>query len=245
MAKLEFEFGQFLQEIEYIRSLAHKFISRESHYVLYELKTSLEGVRNAASGQSFSWGIKTQSPLVTIDSIGEYEPGGGGAHTIFATVTSTWDIEPIGLRSVASRKFAVNGIASSRIDLIERPPEGENKSLAMWRMEIGDEHSPGCHFHVQVLGTDPEPPFPHSLSVPRLPIHFATPAVALEYALGEIFQDKWYSHVANFGHSSDWGSVQKERMLKLLKWQQKVVEGASGSPWLTLKASKPEANLFT
>jgi len=168
---LEFTFSEFQREIEAIQQLADNFISKESTYVLHQLKQNLVGIRGAAAGHVYSWGIPENGPLVTKDSEGEYEPSGRGRHKIFASITSVWEIKPLGPSGSASRvhrKFALTGIASTRIRLIERLHGGEVTELAMWRMEVGDEASPGCHFHVQVLGTEQTPPFPNSLSVPPL-----------------------------------------------------------------------------
>src|SRR5436190_1532122 len=68
--------------------------------------------------------------------------------------------------------------------------------IAMWRMEVGDARSPGCHFHVQVLGEAEVAPFPKSLSVPRLPAVHSTPPAVIEFVLGELFQATWDKHVA-------------------------------------------------
>ena len=216
--------------------------------MLPRLKENLLLIRSSAAGKTYQWQIPLNSPLMTVDSRGEYERDEGGVHTVFAKIASVWQIEPLGPHNSGSlqhRKFALSGIASTRIYLFERLQGGGERELAMWRMGIGDEQSPGCHFHVQVLGTNPKPPFPQTLSVPRLPFHFATPAVAFESPLGEIFQDRWKSQAAGSLRSADWGALQRERLLKLLEWQRLVVDSAIGSPWLALKTGKPKSDLFT
>ena len=61
----------------------------------------------------------------------------------------------------------------------------------MWRVELGADDAPGCYFHTQILGDREESPFPKSVPIPRLPSPFVTPMAAVEFVLGELFQDKW------------------------------------------------------
>ena len=116
----------------------------------------------------------------------------------------------------------------------------------MWRAEVGDAASPGCHFHVQIAGDKEDPPFPKALDVPRLPGFFVTPATVVEYVLGELFQREWLEHLATRGADLNrWWPIQQRRLCAVLQWQLDVVRDASGSsPWATLKRQKPQAGLF-
>ena len=114
----------------------------------------------------------------------------------------------------------------------------------MWRMEIGDSGSPGCHFHVQILGQTQEIPFPKSLSVPRIPSLIMTPAAVLEFVLAELFQDEWARQVGRNGADlKRWAAIQKKRWQNLLNWKLEVVS-TSASPWTTMKSEKPNVDLF-
>lgn len=120
------------------------------------------------------------------------------------------------------------------------------EELAMWRIEIGDDASPGCHFHVQIRGEDEEGPFPKRLSVPRLPTCLASPMAALEFLLAELFQEAWLRHVsAETDALRQWRAIQRDRLEKLFAWQTQTVSRVNQtSPWSTLKLAKPPADLF-
>ncbi len=73
-----------------------------------------------------------------------------------------------------------------------------------------------------------------------------TPMDALEFVLAELFQDDWAQHVAKENDAiRNWAGCQKDRLIKLLRWQQDRLEKNSGSPWTALKAAKPHASLLT
>ena len=125
-----------------------------------------------------------------------YEPGGGGAEDVIGEITSSWAISPWTDKSLKRGTlvpiFRLTGNASIRVRILrENAVNAEVTELAMWRMELGAEESPGCFFHIQVLGHKETPPFPASLSVPRLPALAFTPMAALEFLLGELFQAAW------------------------------------------------------
>jgi hypothetical protein len=122
----------------------------------------------------------------------------------------------------------------------------KGEELAMWRIEIGDDDSPGCHFHVQIRGEEDDGPFPKRLSVPRLPTCLASPMAALEFLLAELFQEAWRRHVsAETDALKSWRAIQRERLRKLFEWQSHTVAGLNqASPWSTLKLAKPPADIF-
>lgn len=137
------------------------------------------------------------------------------------------------------------GQASTVVRLYEGDPGNPVKELAMWRMEIGDDASPGCHFHVHALGDRPDPPFPHSLPIPRLPGLLVSPMAVFEFVLAELFQNRWRKHAAR--ETADllrWQSVQRVRLRNVLMWQADQLKTLTGSPWTALKSQKPPANLF-
>ena len=88
-------------------------------------------------------------------------------------------------------------------------------------------------------------PFPKSVSIPRLPTIFVTPMGAIEFTLGELFQDRWAkAAMEDTGNGRRWASFQKHRLLSLLDWQRKEVKDALTSPWMALKRAKPAGGLF-
>ena len=248
MSALEFSFQEVISEIAAIARIANAYITPASQFVLPQLRTELENIQAATTDGTWQWGIKNDQPLVTRISRGDYQPDGQGEHNVFAEITSVWEvyrIRPAGKKNRPAERFALDGLASTRVRIFKELPQDGKEQIAMWRMEIGDAVSPGCHFHVQVLGEGVTGPFPHSLDVPRLPGLISTPTAVIEYVLAELFQDDWLKHLAT--KSADvnrWAPIQKKRLGAVLEWQRGVVAEAQNSPWPTLKSSRPPSSLF-
>jgi len=248
VARLEFAFQEFVKEIDLISALASKYITPDSIHILTQLKNQLEGIRGARSGTPFDWGISAESPLRTRTSRGSYEREGRGSHHVLAKISSIWTIEPLGghgPKYSRQRKFALAGKASTRVRLFEESQSGGQQEIAMWRMEVADSTSPGCFFHVQVLGDTGLPPFPDYLPVPRFPGFLPTPPVVLEFVLGELFQDEWARHASEENATTQpWRTMQASRLMRFLRWQQQRLASCSGSPWVALKLLQPAGDLF-
>jgi hypothetical protein len=243
MPQLQFAFQEIIAEIKAFSKVARDYIAPESLNVLPQLWTNLEVIQQLPDGTLTNWGITQAYPLRTIASEGQYEHNGGGQHHLFAEMTSIWEIVPRGHRRRPGRNFALVGNASTRVRLIDAT---SSVSLAMWRMEIGDAASPGCHFHVQVLGEEPDGPFPNTLPIPRFPGILVTPMVALEFVLAELFQDEWKKHAAReTADMNMWRPIQTNRLSRLLEWKCYEAKRFAGSPWTALKWAKPQADLFT
>jgi len=253
--QLEFNFEEVLREIMAIKEVANNFLDRTASGVLSMLTRNLEAIRASPRGTDSLWEIPSYNPLKTKISQGQYENSSPlerrrGQHKVFGEITSTWTITPSDPKATSrtlAKTFTVTGNASVRIRLIEPNSDSGGRELAMWRVELGDEDAPGCYFHIQVLGEDGriEPPFPHSLSVPRLPALVFTPMAALEFVVAELFQYEWKQHAAQETPAMQmWKSIQQKRLERLFAWKQKLVSGCSGSPWTAIKLAKPQANLF-
>lgn len=248
MSAIEFGFQEVISEIAAIARIAEAYLAPTSQFVLPQLRTELENIQSATTDGTWQWGIKNHQPLVTRVSRGDYQPNSQGEHNVFAEVTSVWEvrrIRPAGKKTKPADRFALDGLASTRVRIFKELPQGGKEQIAMWRMEVGDDASPGCHFHVQVLGEDEAGPFPHSLDVPRLPGLISTPTAVIEFVLAELFQDDWPKHLATRAADVNrWGPIQKRRLGAILDWQRGVVEKAPTSPWSTLKSSRPPSSLF-
>jgi hypothetical protein len=249
MADLIFSFQEMLAEIQAMSLIGSDFLSRETQQVVIpNVLNVLESIRAARRLTASSWSVTIDRPIRTIDSVGEYEPGERrGQHTIFGELTFIWRIlcpQQAGPKSVPQKRFVLSGLSSTKIRILERTEAGSTE-LAMWRVEVGDNASPGCHFHTQIEGERADPPYPRSLSVPRFPTVLVTPMAALEFLLAEIFQLRWQEHAAaETAEMQRWKPIQKERLLRLFKWQTDCVAGCIGSPWTAFKNHKPAADLF-
>jgi hypothetical protein len=246
MSQLRFRFAELVREVSTLRVITRDYLDSSTLWALDRFKEQLEHIWEAVPEATTT--ILTLPSLSTIVSPGHYEPiGGTGSMHVYAKISGTWEVKPVGHHSKKEkgrqkRSLEFCGIASTRIELYE---EGADTiSIAMWKMELGDSLSPGCYFHVHVLG-DGESPFPKAVSVPRLPSLFITPMAVVEYVIGELFQDRWAQAVAEEnGDILHWRSLQKERFIRLFNWQKSSLEAAISTPWMTLKAAKPPGELF-
>lgn len=246
MAELEFFFNEVLTELDVIEKLAKPFIRTESEYVLPKFRTALVNIRDSKSDRTFLWEIPEEVPLRTRTSQGGYEQlHRKGSENIFAELTCAWGVANVKTTKKEPPRFRIKESPTTRVRLCRDSGLGVHQEIAMWRTEIGDEVSPGCHFHIQIRGQEKRHPFPRSVPVPRLPSIFATPFVVLDYVLGELFQNEWAMRVSEgTGQTKLWHSIQSDRLIRLFKWHKESILGGSGSPWVLLKSSKPQSDLF-
>jgi hypothetical protein len=247
MPILRFGFQDMLNEVSSFTELSKDFIAPASRGVLSRFHGELENYRNSATDSAIDWEIPDSNPLVTL-AAKDYEPGGGGQKLVVGEITAKWRIKreaPQKKRSPA-KFFGVVGIASTRVRLKYAATNGEpEQEIAMWRMEIADPKAPGCYFHTQILGQSDALPFPKALPVPRLPAIMMTPPAVAEYVLAELFQDRWGPHTAGqVPHLNRWAPIQQHRLERLLNWKINQLKKSSGSPWSSLKAAQPDADLF-
>ena len=249
MADLIFLFQEIFDEIQAMSRIGAEFFTAETQESVFpQLVSVLESIRASRPADPKTWSVPEVRPLRTIHSVGEYEPEGRrGVHTVFGEISFVWQIrcpqEP-GPRSRPQKTFALSGLSSTKIRVIERTEQG-SRQLAMWRVEVGDSTAPGCHFHTQIEGESDDPPFPRSLSVPRLPTIVVTPMAAVEFLLAEIFQSQWQQHAAaETADMQRWKPIQKQRLLNLFEWQKRCIQACIGSPWTAFKTYKPDADLF-
>jgi hypothetical protein len=186
---IRLRFTEMREEIDYFKVIARNLLDSDGEEVLSRFSDDLTAIQSLPPGKPYPWQVRNDRPLRTIESVGEYEANGrrGKHKRIIVEMTCIWEIKPI--RSDGKKNkpgkvevFEIAGLASTRINMRELTgPEGQD-SLGSWRMEVGAHDAPGCFFHIQILGEDgrDEWPFPHSMSVPRLPSIFFTPITVLD-----------------------------------------------------------------
>ena len=247
VAGLQFQYRELVDETVALRKMAGGFLEAGGAQVLGALERELERIGGMASDRVLELQLQ---PLRT-RSTRSYEVGSrsGGAE-IYAYVTGIWELRPVGQRGRPKRKIEFMGKASAKIELWHKDclwreePQPDNR-LAMWRIELGAHDSPGSYFHIQILGDRDGPSFPRSIPIPRLPSPFVTPMAAVEFVLGELFQDKWSREAGRAGHHhSRWKSIQQKRLSCLVKWQKVAMETGQSSPWVNLKDAKPPPDMF-
>jgi hypothetical protein len=103
------------------------------------------------------------NPLRTRVSQGECAKGSRGRR-LAASLSFIWEvvrIHPTKKPKSRAERFELVGKASTVVRVFHVDDEGTLRDeLAMWKTEIGDAESPGCHFHVHILGESDDPPFP-------------------------------------------------------------------------------------
>jgi hypothetical protein len=242
---MRFSIQECLGEISAFTALAKSYLASDGPLVLSNYARRLQTMRDSRHFRPQDWSIPVEHPLRSITSPGGYEPSNSGHHTVHASVSSIWQIQLVdpGKRSRPVVDFELVGLASTRISVHEGPPDQPAEAIGVWKMEIGDHASPGCHFHVQIEGRDSY--YPTTLSVPRIPSIIATPLAAAEFALGELFQDEWPKQVARtIAGAEQWAPIQKKRFRNLLHWAFGQVSRAGLSPWIALKSAKPPSGVF-
>ena len=240
MAGLCFKIAELERETKALKIIGNRFLDSQSLWTLEQFSSELQSI-GGTRGES-ARNIKLQG-LHTMPS-NQYEIGSRrGGQKIHAVISGTWGLRPLGNRPAPGRKVEFCGNASTKIELYAS--DDSETRLAMWRMELGADDSPGCYVHAQILGDSDDPPFPKSVPIPRLPSIFVTPMSAVEFVLGELFQDEWAKATA--GNSSEmlfWRALQQKRLQSLFSWYQSELKNSVSSPWMTLKAAKPDGELF-
>ncbi len=235
MPGLQFPIIDFVREVQILHRIAADFLDDKYIWSLFEFEDSIKGLSKAAKESKLRLEL---DPLHTI-------PTKIKGQEIYAVFTGVWDVSPTDKpqRKKSSRKIRFCGIASTKVELYE---VGDSAApISMLRFELGTHNSPGCYFHTQILGESADPPFPNSLSIPRLPTLFVTPMAAIEYVIGELFQEKWKN--ATKGSTADahkWRKLQLDRLKLLFDWYQDSMTELDTSPWMSIKSAKPKDDMF-
>ncbi|MEV8375208.1 hypothetical protein AB0P21_20915 [Kribbella sp. NPDC056861] len=244
---LIFKVAELRNEIQAFRNLARDFIAPGADGVLSQAQADLENIARRSGGM-IAWCIRPAYAFRTALSDGEYMPGKKkGGEKIHAEITFIWEIEPVRKKGgKQALEVRLVGKASTMVRLISGGPETASpEELAMWRMEVADDNSPGSYFHVQVLGREESAPFPSAIDVPRLPSVLMSPFACMEFALAELFQERWAKHAAEgTSETLAWRAIQGPRHDKQLAWHAEQIKSNSGSPWAAWKAAKPPEDLF-
>ena len=245
MAGLQFPFEELIREAMALEGIAKELLDSSKLWSLRQFTSNLESMKSGPAERS----RRVELPPLSTEASDSYD--GSARPGIRMCVTGVWDLCALGEKG-AGRKVEFSGIASTKVTLhYEDDPD---TTVAEWKIELGDSESPGCYFHIHVPRGGGGPSSRASLPVPRLPSLFVTPMAALEYALGEVFQKEWERVSSRRNpHADWWRSTQKKRLCCLLEWQLHCLlksqhqgrrEAMGSSPWMTLKAARPDAKEF-
>ena len=233
MAGFRFLITELVRETEVLKTMAQRFLDAGTTWTLDGFVRDLDRIRYRGGGTVYTLQIRD---LKTVPSR-DYEAGNRqGAYCVHAVISGIWELRSIGQSSDSKREVEFCGKASMRIEL----RSSNDVALGTWRMELGDANSPGCYVHAQILGDSDDPPFPKSVPIPRLPIVFVTPMGALEFVLGELYQDEWAKEAAANNWSAQfWRARQRDRFERLFSWFSTCLQDPTSSPWVALKKAKP------
>ena len=241
---LQFPYLQLVEEIAALRNMAADLLVSDGALAALASDLARIGEKSAEDDRKLEL-----QPLRTKPTR-DYESGSrSGGPEVYAHMTGKWQVRPVGSKR-PNRKIAFTGSASAVVELwpaewLCREKHEQSSRLAVWRIELGAHDSPGCYFHFHILGNRCNPPFPKCIPIPRLPSPFVTPMAAVEFVLGELFQDKWSRTASEAHHHQQrWRGIQCQRWSSLLKWQHKTLARGRSSPWMNLKEAKPPDDLF-
>lgn len=217
-----------------MEKLASGFLHRDSTGVLSTAADELKILRHQTGVHT--WGIR--SPLKTKASRGYEQRGRQGQHDVRADLTSTWAI-----RNEDKKVLRIVGNVSTVVSLVD---EADDSELGRWRAELGAKGAPGCFFHTQIRGQgqDNEPPWPHSVPVPRLPSPFVSIPSVLAFVLGELFQTEWAEHLEH-ERSETLAAYHRDMWARRLQWELSVTHEGGTLPWSRMKRALPPRDLFT
>ena len=241
---IQFPYRELMRETEALRRIAADVLTSDGP--LRDFARDLEQIGERSAERNCKIELR---PLRT-QPTNDYEPvSRSGGRMVYANVRGIWQVRPVG-RKRPGRRIAFVGSASTKVELwpaecLYGEKAHKSSRLAMWRIELGTHDSPGCYCHFQILGDDSDPPFPKNIPVPRLPSPFVTPMAAVEFVLGELFQDDWQQRTGGGrNHHNEWRAIQRERWSSLMEWQEEALNAGESSPWMNLKAAKPPDDLF-
>ena len=240
-----FKMGEFEDSLNALQALATNFLARNSEFRIQDLRDGLLAIASSNPGEKKYLFIDEANPIITNVST-DFEHSGKTSHEIQADIFGIWEMTPIGRPSGQPRQriISFSGMAKCQVNIFDVCCANERKLVSSWSMEIGDSNSPGSYFHSQIK-LDSGKVFPSWLPIPRLPFIPATPMAAIEFTLGELFQDTWESSTLAGGWANDkWTKTQRTMLEAWLKEQITWISEGEGSVWMRLKKYKPQSDLL-
>ena len=234
------KFSDVHEEFGIFKGVVADRLTPASLKIIDGLMSFLEQVASAASGRRVKWA--TEDSLETLPSKGRHQVARAGrGRSLKGVISFVWEIEPCGMpnrKRPMNRAFAVRN-SSVRISLEDAD---SSASVACWDFDVGDDRSPGCHVHVKyapTIGSERESL--RDVDVPRLPSIIMMPTDALEFVLGELWQEDWYRFASSTRPDLNaWRRFPRQRMISLLEWYLREVQASRGTPWSHLKQAKPD-----
>jgi hypothetical protein len=242
---IHFEFSRLRDEVQCVSRLAKPFLLRDCHHLLSGWESDLVSIASSRTVSQVGWQISEANPLRTKVTRG-YEPAARqGAHEVWGELSFLWEVRRVSLTDRDTKgRICLSGNASTKVRICKQS-QGARSVLAQWQIEVGTHDSPGWHFHVGLCGEGDDLPFPHWLSVPRVPGLMILPSDAVDFLLGELFQTDWQQTVSKDCYeTAKLGRYQSDRINRLGAWHTKALGSGGGSAWNRLKHCKPHEEIF-
>jgi hypothetical protein len=234
------------EDILAFSAIAKGYLAAENRTFLEKHAESFLALSSVAQGTQKRWSTGRMS-IRTKASEGDYQPDSRGGRKLFAIINFVWDLEFLGTPNTnfPLNRHALLHNSSIRIELHDHEEQGAGP-VACWDFDVGNHESPGCHFHAKAhtvrLAKD------DSLSdvdVPRLPSLIFMPSDAIDFIIGELWQDEWKRKSVSVDSQFDaWRKICRERMRKLFEWHQLILRDSKASAWMALKTAKPTWTLL-
>jgi len=246
---LVLRFENISEELRSFSDIVRHMLTQPSLTLLAELERELSALASGVAGQMRTWGTRGKE-LETLPSDGRHQMDREGhGHNLKGLISFTWDVEPIGgarTRLPLKRYFVLRN-SSVRIRLFD---ERQRQVVSAWNVDVGDDRSPGCHFHAQIGEMmqgrgDQGGQRSLNLDIPRLPACLFMPTDAVEFVVCELWQREWPQLAASgTAEMNRWRKFPKARLSRLLKWQLGVVDRTTATPWVGFKKAKPDPLLL-
>lgn len=241
MPSIEFLYNEVASEFENIAATSTGFLSNAVMGRIKSSAAALRTLKTTPGTSHWSIGKEQYQRIETVHSKGECELGDNVAWNVVGTLSFDWEITRVSAGAKASfcivnasNLLEIRACNADGTIIEDRPP------LASWRFEIASGGHPGAVLHSQVNWPSAAE---GRLEIPRMPNTLLTPAEALDFMLGELFQRRWPQHCRVT--SATWKSTQRRRLMRLLEAQlEEVTRAEDLSPTMQLKAWRPDGLLL-
>lgn len=241
---IAFRFAEIEDEMLAFAAVAEKHLRPES---IRQMKRLVQQFSQMASATTpLKWSTMDGEPLLTERS-GEFEPNNKKcSKELYGRLQFTWTIQPIGKPNLKPRLrwFA---LLNSSVSVELRVADSDH-SVGQWDFDVGDDQSPGCHFHAKPdwKALNLAAGFAKPVPVPRLPTYLFMPTDCLEFLFGELWQSTWANRVKQSDAPMErWRKISCARHLLIAKSHyERCEDRIQSSGWMTLKSWKPNATTF-
>ncbi|GAB4567959.1 MAG: hypothetical protein Tsb0020_20950 [Haliangiales bacterium] len=245
-----FDYADILDEMRSISDDAREFLAGDTSKAIGALVGDLMRYQQANTDRKHAWETVPHTQIRTKSNEGAHQGKSKGVN-LYGTVDFKWEIRNTSLGQRRKKRqrytnFQLAGVASTTIKLWHSGKQeaqdngGTGYVVGCWNLDVGNHESPGCHFHVQI--PEKSEPWQYPIDIPRWPSLLLTPADAVDFVLGELFQQEWRRH--RRAANSSWRNIQQQRLEKLATWIQERIKKADEPPWLHFKFAKPPNKLF-